>query len=429
MNPEIIRLTREQLYELVWSEPMRNLAQRFGISDVGLAKNCRRMKIPLPGRGHWARKAAGQKVGKPPLPTLPPTDTATPRNTAFQPVPMVLHPIPTHGPAAALLAFEAQPESEVKVPTKLTSPHPLVAETLAALTSKPAQENAPEIHQRARRLDIEVSNGLLRRALRIADALVKAFEHRGWPVSLGTGEDRKTYVSILDQKIAFGVRETIKKIPTEPEPPRRLSNGQLYTPYQPKYRDRPSGRLSLIARHSWGHSVDKSWIETETRPLEARLNDFIVAVVLQAAEQYDRHMRHLDELRAKQEAEELRLAEQRCREVAAAKVARLEEQVQRWSRSQQRVEFATAVRTLLAQSADERPSGTLIDWLAWVDEYAKSLNPLCGNLADLPFAESASPREFLPNVEPHLSRRTASSRANHDVHVSAEPSERSDKAL
>jgi hypothetical protein len=32
------RLTRAELYNLVWSEPMRMLAPRFGLSDVALAK-------------------------------------------------------------------------------------------------------------------------------------------------------------------------------------------------------------------------------------------------------------------------------------------------------------------------------------------------------------------------------------------------------
>ena len=47
-------LNREDLYALVWSEPMVKVARRFGISDVGLAKACRRHKIPLPGRAYWA---------------------------------------------------------------------------------------------------------------------------------------------------------------------------------------------------------------------------------------------------------------------------------------------------------------------------------------------------------------------------------------
>jgi len=52
-------LSREDLYELVWSKPMRGLAKDFGISDVRLAKRCRRLAITVPGRGYWARIDAG----------------------------------------------------------------------------------------------------------------------------------------------------------------------------------------------------------------------------------------------------------------------------------------------------------------------------------------------------------------------------------
>lgn len=61
LQPGPVTLNREQLYELVWSEPIQRLAAKFGLSDVGLAKNCRAMHIPLPPRGYWARLRAGQK--------------------------------------------------------------------------------------------------------------------------------------------------------------------------------------------------------------------------------------------------------------------------------------------------------------------------------------------------------------------------------
>ena len=63
-----IVLTREKLYELVWSEPLRALSKRFGISDVALAKRCRAAHIPLPGLGYWSRKEAGKWVTQFPLP-------------------------------------------------------------------------------------------------------------------------------------------------------------------------------------------------------------------------------------------------------------------------------------------------------------------------------------------------------------------------
>lgn len=63
-------LTRESLFELVWSAPLTTIADRIGVSDVGLAKACRRAAIPVPARGHWARIDAGQLIFPLTLPKL-----------------------------------------------------------------------------------------------------------------------------------------------------------------------------------------------------------------------------------------------------------------------------------------------------------------------------------------------------------------------
>jgi integrase len=62
---------REGRYELVWTGPVAEIAERLGVSDVGLANLCRRAAIPRPGRGYWARVEAGQQLGRTPLPPTP----------------------------------------------------------------------------------------------------------------------------------------------------------------------------------------------------------------------------------------------------------------------------------------------------------------------------------------------------------------------
>ncbi len=66
-----IRLDRERLFELVWSRPVSKIAEEWGMSGTSLAKVCRRLKIPVPTRGYWARRASGQAVRHPRLPALP----------------------------------------------------------------------------------------------------------------------------------------------------------------------------------------------------------------------------------------------------------------------------------------------------------------------------------------------------------------------
>jgi hypothetical protein len=44
-------LARKQLYDLIWSKPMRDAAAEIGISDVGLKKVCVRHRVPVPPQG------------------------------------------------------------------------------------------------------------------------------------------------------------------------------------------------------------------------------------------------------------------------------------------------------------------------------------------------------------------------------------------
>jgi hypothetical protein len=62
---------RDDLYHLVWTSPISEIAARLGVSDVALAKLCRRAAIPIPGRGYWRRTEAGQPVGPAPLRLAP----------------------------------------------------------------------------------------------------------------------------------------------------------------------------------------------------------------------------------------------------------------------------------------------------------------------------------------------------------------------
>jgi hypothetical protein len=64
-----MQISRRDLYDRVWSTPMSKLARELDISDVGLAKACRRYNIPRPPRGYWAKLAAGKASPKPALPS------------------------------------------------------------------------------------------------------------------------------------------------------------------------------------------------------------------------------------------------------------------------------------------------------------------------------------------------------------------------
>ena len=58
---------RVELYNEVWDQPLVKLAKKYRISDVRVGKVCRKLRIPLPGRGYWAKRKAGKPVGQLPL--------------------------------------------------------------------------------------------------------------------------------------------------------------------------------------------------------------------------------------------------------------------------------------------------------------------------------------------------------------------------
>jgi hypothetical protein len=65
---------REQLFGEVWATPVKTLATKYGLSDVGLRKICVALDVPLPPRGYWAALAAGKTISMPVLhETLLPT--------------------------------------------------------------------------------------------------------------------------------------------------------------------------------------------------------------------------------------------------------------------------------------------------------------------------------------------------------------------
>ena len=59
---------REQLYSEVWETPLVKLAAKYNVSAVEIGKVCRKLQVPLPGRGHWAKKEFGKAPAATPLP-------------------------------------------------------------------------------------------------------------------------------------------------------------------------------------------------------------------------------------------------------------------------------------------------------------------------------------------------------------------------
>lgn len=62
-----VEFTRKELFDLVWSKPLRDVANEVGVSDVAIGKACKRANVPRPPQGYWVTPEGT----RPPQPELP----------------------------------------------------------------------------------------------------------------------------------------------------------------------------------------------------------------------------------------------------------------------------------------------------------------------------------------------------------------------
>jgi hypothetical protein len=67
---ERVQLSREELFQRVWANPVATVAKECGVSGRGLKKICERMEVPVPPRGYWAKLSAGKPVRQARLPAV-----------------------------------------------------------------------------------------------------------------------------------------------------------------------------------------------------------------------------------------------------------------------------------------------------------------------------------------------------------------------
>lgn len=355
---------REELYAQVWSEPMVRLAKRYGVSDVALAKVCRKLEIPVPPRGYWRRIQTGWRPAPAPLPKLRPglcgTATITPqprRHSSGKQSPEI----------EAQEAFERQSRNRIRVPRQLVDPHPLVRRTAEVLRSAGPGLYGTVNARREKCLDLRVGTRSLERALRIMDALVKALERRGFRVTISTAEKPETQVEMLGQRLSITLDERIKRTEHVPR------NGERYGP---KWDYIPSGQLRLKI-DEWGGSARKTWSDGERARLERQLNDVIVGLVVIADAKRAREQEREREEAARREAERQRaLAEQARREEEERRLV-LERQAESWTKSQRLRAFVDEVeRRAKEKGVSIAPDSELGGWIVWARQHADRLDPL-----------------------------------------------------
>lgn len=371
-----ISYERSKLYKEVWTEPVTKVAKRYGVSDVALRKTCKKLSVPLPPAGYWARVAAGRCPPKPSLPEhTGPTELVRNRFQSEDP-PEPAPPEPPH--LIARRAFEQSPENRISVLDKLADPHPLVAALVKSWGKWKFRDSRGWAQVLGGRvLDVSISDSSAPRAFRILDALVKALASRGMPVWVDREGSRRTYVSVQGEDISFRMTEKstrTERVLTLAEKKAQSKNDWVYIPERYVYH--PTGLLSLGIIGEFGPGASLS--DGARTKLEDKLNAFIVQLEWEAAKRKrDRDLREQREKLWREEEIKRRELEAK-RKQEKEKLVKVEEQAQQWRRARDLREYVQAVETKAVEECGHiPPNSQLGQWLKWVSSKADEIDPIC----------------------------------------------------
>jgi hypothetical protein len=209
------------------------------------------------------------------------------------------------------------------------------------------------------RLAIDVSKPLLHRALRVLDALLKAFERRDWKVTVSRGgEDRykprfSMWVQVIGLSMYFALRE-----PTGMSRNAVIRDAGRVNGGDRKLREERTGRLELVIYRGASDDVERRIGDTDDSPLEARLNEFMIELVVVAHARWEEHQRRLV-IWQREEAERKRQAEERRRlEDETARGQALERQALDWALSVNLRRYVAAMRSAVSAAEGERSSAS-----------------------------------------------------------------------
>ena len=401
-------LTREYLYDLVWSEPMLKVAARFDASSSYMARVCALLYVPRPERGYWAKLAVGKAPQKPNLPEAP-------AGSNFS--------ISLNGQNIKLIGSLPKPPAKTrkrKVRLKVDRPtqHVLLDGVTELFESGRLSYEGEYLKPYKRSLvDLAVSMTGLDKAIAFANELFLTFEDRGHLVAFeakgvhfrrANVEEREVPINnkgyfrnnlwtpqrctvVKVGSVAIGL--TIIEMSEEVEV--RYVDGKYIREenYLPSKKGRghtwtttkalPSGRLRLqayspYARAEWTHR----WEETKKRDLSSQIKSIVrdlehsAADIARLAEEGERRA-EIERQRWEKECEQRRQEEAKRRAIRAHQESREEvlEIIEAWSKANHFEQFFRDAE-LRAATLEPEKSSRLLERLKFAREMVGSIDAL-----------------------------------------------------
>lgn len=346
-------LTRQELYDLVWENPLSKLAKKYNLSDNGLRKVCKKLDIPLPKNGYWQKIQYNKKVSKEKLPVNNTVETSI--ILKFRDNSETI--INGEGNELNHLTKELQNvlKDTIVFPEKLTKPHQLIIDAKNDLkTKEPSYQHniIGLLNTSSGILNITVAPQSVKRALLFMDVFIKALQKRGHKIIVEKGSK----IVIDNIELGFGLRERLK---------RKIVKGTYYDSTE-LY---PSNILSL----SLYVYPAKEWTDTNTSKLEDKIPNIIAKLELQAVKEkqdaIDREIWHQEYERRQKIEQEFKAR----KEKEIIKTKNLLSDAEKFDKATIYRNFINATEQKAIQ--ENRLTEELKDWIKWANEKADWFDP------------------------------------------------------
>jgi len=358
-------LSREELYELVWTTPMVRLAKQFGLSDQGLAKKCKKHNIPRPPQGYWVKLEHGKSAKKTPLPCNSDSSLESIAfYTKFEVKQSLSAPQNENEEEQLVRALE------YKIPVKVNRYHPLVSAYRKAADKKYIDQYGHILCRgTAIGQDIKVTQDAYKRACHFIQGIISLFGDCGWQLKEQTSQwSSKPYVAFVfgDDELRFKLKERVKRTPhikTKKEKDSGYSWG-------PTYDYIPTGTLELSIENLYSPGFKTHWKDTNKETLE----DQLASIVQGFSRGFECHK----QLRLEREREHRiwKVEEEKRKEALRLQKIEVKRQEYLFELAQDH-QKAEQIRNLIQafQATGEKGNG-FDDWLSWATEIADSFDPI-----------------------------------------------------
>lgn len=371
-NKSGCKFTRRQLYELVWSKPLRDLASEMGVSDTAIRKNCKKSGIPLPGIGYWNKKYAGKKVIKAEFtPRLPGASDVIhiggDQYSYDRSIDLLNEPLPP--PPEFDESLQSVRDRIVKMVGKvvcsstLNRVHPLIQKLL-----NQDEERQREYQDRGYSWNKPIfDTPIQKRRLRILNAIFLSTKDLGCKPSMTTSkysdDNRDAYISVGEHSVGF----TLKESDIRQQNSKKI-NERLCLTIQSKSED-----------------ITNEWSDATNNKIEKLLTDIVIEILLTGEIHYREYAirsyewkvkrkQELEEEERQRAIEEVRKAEELKEKQEKERIDNLLNQARALQDAETIRGFVESIRSKANQIDDS--SLEIEKWAEWALRQADKIDPL-----------------------------------------------------